>query len=191
MMRCRLLIKSCIWCNFLNLSSLKKLRMIFFKKLSACFQPFFLLSNTVQSVLGLCLSRVSVRACASVKLCMCVSILVSATRSYSRSTGALHTPDTFGAAGEGWVHLFLRTSPTHFALIFFVRSVFFFLFRLQSHNASPPVLFVSSSALLFFLFFFFIMLQDVEPSSGIACFRPFSCQLTTILPVSPVPICFL
>lgn len=76
-----------------------------------------LCSDTVSISLRLvCL--VGVCACASVKFCMCVLILVAATRSYSRSTGALHTPDTFGAAGEGWVHLFLRTSPTHFSLIF-------------------------------------------------------------------------
>lgn len=43
----------------------------------------------------------SLRVCASVKLCVCFSILVAAMRSYSRSTGALHTPDSFGAAGEG------------------------------------------------------------------------------------------
>lgn len=46
------------------------------------------------------------------KLCVCVLILVAATRSYSRSTGALHTPDAFGAAGEGWVPSFSVLHPS-------------------------------------------------------------------------------
>lgn len=99
----------------------------------------------------------------SVKLCMCVLILVAATRSYSRSTGALHTPDAFGAAGEGWVHLFLRTSPTHSALIF-IHSV------LISFLSVPRVFSFILSAFFFFLvhqtllFLFNILLQDVEAS---------------------------
>lgn len=77
----------------------------------------------------------------SVKLCVCLcvcvfSILIAATRSYSRSTGALHTPDTFGAAGEGWVHVFLCTSPTHSASIFVDSS------SLLSSHASPRWLIV-------------------------------------------------
>lgn len=135
-----------------------------------------------------------VHACASVKLCMCVLILVAATRSYSRSTGALHTPDTFGAAGEGWVHLFLRTSPTHSALIF-VRSVFFlFLFsatHLLLYYLSACFFNCPSASVFCCVGFFYILLQDVDPCSGIACFRPFSCQLTTILPILPMPICFI
>lgn len=31
---------------------------------------------------------------------MCVCVCVTASRHYSRSTGALHAPDAFGAAGE-------------------------------------------------------------------------------------------
>ena len=77
----------------------------------------------------MCFLCVCVCACANVKLCMCVLILVAATRSYSRSTGALHTPDTFGAAGEGWVQLFLCTSPTHSTLIFLFCSDFFTFIR--------------------------------------------------------------
>lgn len=158
------------------------------------FQPFFLRSHPDRSVLGLCVFVSRVCKCARVlnSVCVCVLILVAATRSYSRSTGALHTPDTFGAAGEGWVHLFLCTSPTHFALIF-VRSVFFLFSlvpRIFSWIICQPVSFLVHQPPCFvFLFVFYIVLQDVEPSSGIACFRPFSCQLTTILPV--VPICFL
>lgn len=93
------------------------------------------------------------------KLCVCFSTLIAATRSYSRSTGALHTPDTFGAAGEGWVHLFLCTSPTHSASIFRWR----FFSSLFSTHASPCWLlfrkflgfFCSSTSRLLSGFFFF------------------------------------
>ena len=123
---------------------------------------------------------------------VCFLISVAATRSYSRSTGALHTPDAFGAAGEGWVHLFLCTSPTHFALIF-VRSVLFlfsFVPRIFSCISSTFFSFrVHWPRVVFYFLFLNILFQDVEPASGIACFRPFSCQLTTILPVSPASIC--
>lgn len=86
---------------------------------------------------------------------VCFLISVAATRSYSRSTGALHTPDAFGAAGEGWVHLFLCTSPTHFALIF-VRSVLFlfsFVPRIFSCISSTFFSFRVHWPLLFFFIF--------------------------------------
>lgn len=175
-----------------NLSSLKSWGWFIKKKSLACFSAFSLSHSLISHrLLCVCLC-VCVRA--RVLKRMCVSILVAATRSYSRSTGALHTPDTFGAAGEGWVHLFLRTSPTHFASIF-VRSVFFSV--LLQHHASPHVFFVSLFLLLsirlrgFLFCFFYILLQDVERCSGIACFRQFSCQLTTILSVLPMPIFIL
>lgn len=115
------------------------------------------------------------RVWVSVKLCVCFSTLIAATRSYSRSTGALHTPDTFGAAGEGWVHVFLCTSPTHSASIFV--AAFSSLF---STHTSPCWLFFrklffvcsSMSRLFFFLFHFNFLLQDVKTFQWNRMFPP-------------------
>lgn len=90
-------------------------------------------------------------ACVCVlKLCMCVLILVAATRSYSRSTGALHTPDTFGAAGEGWVLTFVCTSPTHH----FAFNYFFICSLLCI--ASSPIIYQHVSVPCFFLLLLFL-----------------------------------
>lgn len=134
---------------------------------------------------------VSSCVCVRVKLFVCVLISVPATRSYSRSTGALHTPDVFGAAGEGWVHLFLCTSPTFLARI--VQSLFvahFCCFVFFWFFSVPVILFCRLTNCFLvhrhpFLtsFIHFVALQDVEPSSGTACFRLFSCQLITVFPV--------
>lgn len=118
------------------------------KRSLACFSAFSLSHCSVI----LRLVCVFLCVCGQVLNCMCVSILVAATRSYSRSTGALHTPDTFGAAGEGWVHLFLCTSPTHFALIF-VRSVCFQFF-FSTTNACFFSCPSSSEFLIYFIYFF-------------------------------------
>lgn len=150
-----------------------------------------LCSDTVSISLRLvCL--VGVCACASVKFCMCVLILVAATRSYSRSTGALHTPDTFGAAGEGWVHLFLRTSPTHFSLIFSFCSL-----RFCCSCATHLLLCYLSACFFSFVhppcFFFFLTLcsrmSNLPVESHVSARSVAS--LTTILPILPASICFL
>jgi len=123
---------------------------------------FFSLSFYSHTLFDLCVCvcQLGLRVCAcmcvcgrvNVKLCMCVLILVAASRSYSRSTGALHTPDTFGAAGEGWV-LLLRTSPTHVAFIC-VRSLTCFLFVLfgTEHLLLNDMHFFSSCPFFSYLF---------------------------------------
>lgn len=134
----------------------------------ACFSTFF----SSHTLFDQCESCMWV----SVKLCMCVLILVAATRSYSRSTGALHTPDAFGAAGEGWVHLLLRTSPTHFALIF-VGSVFIFV--------QCPHIFCTFSACLFVCLFFCPSASVEVLHSAPGC-RPF--QWNRMFPPIELPI---
>lgn len=131
-------------------------------------------------------------------VCVCFSTLIAATRSYSRSTGALHTPDTFGAAGEGWVHLFLCTSPTHSAsvLVDAFSSLFSSHASLVDYSSENFCLFYlffcsAMSRLLFFFLFLFVLTfcsRMSELSSGIACFRLFSCLLTTMLSTLLMPV---
>lgn len=89
-------------------------------------------------------------------------------------------------------YIFLRPSPTQpLDLIFSLR--FLFLFSFSCSSSSPtfyqPVSFVVHQ--LVFVLFFYVLLQDVGLSSGIACFRPFSCQFITILLVLSVSLCLL
>lgn len=146
------------------------------KRSLACFSAFSLSHCSVI----LRLVCVFLCVCGQVLNCMCVSILVAATRSYSRSTGALHTPDTFGAAGEGWVHLFLCTSPTHFALIF-VRSVCFQFF-FSTTNACFFSCPSSSEFLIYFVVVFLtfcsrtsnLAVESHVSSHAVASWQPFS-----------------
>ena len=77
--------------------------------------------------------------------------------------------------------------PAHFALIF-VHSVSFSSFLAPRICSCFYRLFlflsISLSVLFFMVPFFNILFRNIEPCSGIACFRP----LTTILSVLPMPI---
>lgn len=128
----------------------------------------WLLSQDIKSFLFVC-PLVHVCACV-LKLCMCVLILVAATRSYSRSTGALHTPDTFGAAGEGWVLTFVCTSPTHH----FAFNYFFICSLLCI--ASSPIIYQHVSVPCFFFIIIIPAFCSRKSSSGNAWFHPFSCN---------------
>lgn len=103
-----------------------------------------------------------VPVCACVKtLCVCVLISVAATRSYSRSTGALHTPDAFGAAGEGWVPSFSVLHPPVCLQSFIISSYL-----------CPLSTCFSSFTLSLFMFF----VCSRAPSSGNAWFHTLSCH---------------
>lgn len=65
------------------------------------------------------------RVCLFAFLCVCVA----ASRHYSRSTGALHAPDAFGAAGE------LSPQPAQDSLIFFIFKSLS-LFEFSSHPSA-------------------------------------------------------
>lgn len=91
-------------------------------------------------------------------------------------------------------YIFLRPSPTQpLDLIFSLR--FLFLFSFSCSSSSPtfyqPVSFVVHQLIFVLFCFFYVLLQDVGLSSGIACFRPFSCQFITILLVLSVSLCLL
>ena len=147
---------------------------------------FFSLSSTLTpcsiSVKVVCLLCVCV--CMSVKLYVCVCLNLGCSDAELLS---LHrsSPHTWCFWGCRWrlstsISPYLTHPPT--SPLFCVRSpVFLFLF------SSVPTIFSCIICFFylvhqppcFFYFLCFILLQDVDPSSGIACFRP----LITILPV--------
>ena len=131
--------------------------------------------------------------CVNVKLCVCVFFNLGCSNAELLS---LHrsSPHTWCFWGCRWrlstsISLYL-THPLRLnfcslrSLFVLFRATHLFLYFVNLFFFSCPL-----ASCCFFFLFLNILFQDVEPASGIACFRPFSCQLTTILPVSPASIC--
>lgn len=147
---------------------------------------FFSLSSTLTpcsiSVKVVCLLCV----CTSVKLYVCVCVF----KSWLQRRGATLAPPELSThlmllglqVKAEYIYFSVPHPPTHVAFILcsLTRFSFYVLF-----SAKPFLLYYLSACFFYlvhqppcFYFLCFILLQDVEPSSGIACFRP----LTTILP---------
>lgn len=148
---------------------------------------FSLFSHTIRSVSMLCVLVFVCGCMASVKLCV--------FQSWLQQRGATLAPPEhstrltlLGLQVKAEYICLSVPHPAHFALIFIVHSVSFSPFLAPRICSCFYRLFLFLSISLRVLFinvpFFNILFRNIEPCSGIACFRP----LTTILSVLPMPI---
>lgn len=125
-------------------------------------------------------------------MCVCFNLGCSNAELLSLHRSSSHTWCFWGCRWRLSTSFSVPHPPNH--LTWFSLCVFFFCSLLVAvhhlpHFTSP---FLSSSISWFLIcFVFYVLLQDVGLSSGIACFRPFSCQFITILLVLSVSLCLL
>lgn len=165
--------------------------MIYKRKSLACFSAFSLSHSLISHrLLCVCLC-VCVRA--SVKTYVCFNLGCSDAELLSLHRSSPHTWHFWGCRWR--LSTSISSYLTHPLCLNFCSLRFLFSSssapRISSCIFCQPVSFVVHPPPRFFVLFFYILLQDVERCSGIACFRQFSCQLTTILSVLPMPIFIL
>lgn len=113
-------------------------------------------------------------------MCVCFNLGCSNAELLSLHRSSSHTWCFWGCRWRLSTSFSVPHPPNH--LTWFSLCVFFFCSLLVAvhhlpHFTSP----FRPSVDFCFVLFFYVLLQDVGLSSGIACFRPFSCQFITIL----------